>query len=265
MNLTTAQSQELDQKIAETWRRVQTERKILEATQLLRQATSNQDVLRRNEAKIRETERSLAYFEETLRELQTRKTQLMQRDDPSRFPGGAPPQVCPMRFQSSSPHPHYQVPPKEYDPTLRGRHTSSPEQGFPGSHPSQGSLLRNRQYTNLDLIKADTPFTPKKISKMLHQLEFKHQIELQYKQGIDKMAKLYHADGDKKSKADAEAKRFESDKKIQLLDSALKRYKNLHILDDVEDDENGAISLSFFVNTYIRSYRYQWKRQRTER
>ena len=89
----TAQSQEIDQKIAETWRRVQTERKILEATQLLRQATSNQDVLRRNEAKIRETERSLAYFEETLRELQARKAQLMQRNDPSRFPGGAPPQV----------------------------------------------------------------------------------------------------------------------------------------------------------------------------
>src|SRR5258705_884451 len=112
IELTTAQSQELDQKIAETWRRVQTERKILEATQLLRQATSNQDVLRRNEAKIRETERSLAYFEETLRELQTRKTQLMQRDDPSRFPGG-PPHVS--SFESPQPSDsqlNYQVPPK---------------------------------------------------------------------------------------------------------------------------------------------------------
>ena len=52
---------------------------------------------------------------------------------------------------------------------------------------------------------------------MLHQLEFKHQVEMQYKKGIDKMAKLYQADGDKKSKADAESKRVESDKKIQLL------------------------------------------------
>jgi len=64
---------------------------------------------------------------------------------------------------------------------------------------------------------------------------------MQYKKGIDKMAKLYQADGDKKSKADAESKRFESDKKIQLLESALKRYKNLHIIDDVgDDDDNGA-------------------------
>lgn len=88
-----AQSQEIDQKIAETWRHIQTERKILEAAQAFRQATSNQDVLRRNEAKIRETERSLAYFEDTLRELQARKAQQMQRDDPSRFPGSQLPQV----------------------------------------------------------------------------------------------------------------------------------------------------------------------------
>ncbi|EGN98034.1 hypothetical protein SERLA73DRAFT_109366 [Serpula lacrymans var. lacrymans S7.3] len=72
---------------------------------------------------------------------------------------------------------------------------------------------------------------------MLHQLEFKLQVELQYKKGIDKMAKLYQADGDKKSRADAESKRVESEKKIQLLQSALKRYKNLHILDDVEEEE----------------------------
>jgi len=62
----------------------------LEATQHLRQATSNQDVLRRNEAKIRETERSLAYFEDTLRQLQARKA---QQDDLSRSPGSSPPQV----------------------------------------------------------------------------------------------------------------------------------------------------------------------------
>ena len=76
---------------------------------------------------------------------------------------------------------------------------------------------------------------------MLHQLEFKHQVEKQYKMGIDKMAKLYQADGDKKSKADAEAKKVESEKKIQLLESALKRYKNLNIIEDAgaDDDEAG--------------------------
>ena len=61
--------------------------------------------------------------------------------------------------------------------------------GYPSGRSSQGDPPRGKTYTNLDLIKADTPFTPKKISKMLHQLEFKHQVEMQYKQGIDKMAK----------------------------------------------------------------------------
>jgi len=77
---------------------------------------------------------------------------------------------------------------------------------------------------------------------MLHQLEFKLQVEMQYKKGIDKMAKLYQADGDKRSRADAESKKLESEKKIQLLQTALKRYKNLHILDDVveEEDNNSA-------------------------
>lgn len=72
---------------------------------------------------------------------------------------------------------------------------------------------------------------------MLQQLEFKLQVELQYKKAIQQMTMLYQADGDKKSRQDAEIKRVESDKKIQLLQIALKRYRNLHILDDAEADE----------------------------
>ncbi|EKM79321.1 hypothetical protein AGABI1DRAFT_100325 [Agaricus bisporus var. burnettii JB137-S8] len=209
------QTNELDQKIQEVYKHIQTERKILEASQQLGRATLNQEVLGRNAAKIRETEKNLAYYEQTLRELQARKLQQqqqLQRDDPSRSGGILSPQV----------------PPKDYDQGHR-----SPDAGF---GPQPGSQ-RGKVYTNLDLIKADTPITPRKITKMLHQLEFKLQVEKQYKQGIDKMAKLYSADGDKKSKADAEAKKVESEKKIQLLNAALKRYKNLHILDDVMDND----------------------------
>ena len=54
------------------------------------------------------------------------------------------------------------------------------------------------------------------------------------------MAKLYQADGDKKSRADAESKRIESEKKIQLLQTALKRYKNLHVLDEEREEEEGS-------------------------
>jgi muconolactone delta-isomerase len=220
-------AQELDQKIQEVYRRIQTERKILEATQILRQATPNPDVLRMNDAKIKETERSLLYFENTLKELQARKLQLAERDDPSRSPpSGAlnlPRQTRHERDRSLPPTPPY------YGDDER----NPPDAG--------GTVPKAKPYSNLDLIKADTPHTTAKISKMLHQLEFKLQVEKQYKEGIAKMSSLYQADGDKKSRADAETKKIESDRKILLLQSALKRYKNLHILDEADDDEAGAI------------------------
>ena len=132
-------------------------------------------------------------------------------------------------------------------------------QGRQQSAPSRIKL------SNLDLIKADTPITPAKISRMLHQLEFKLQIEMQYKKGIDKMAKLYQADGDKKSKADAEAKRVESDRKIQLLQTALKRYKNLHVIDAVaDDDENGNIYLSGFLSILFDVRIRRWRSWRAQ-
>ncbi|MCO5597937.1 hypothetical protein L7F22_052023 [Adiantum nelumboides] len=72
---------------------------------------------------------------------------------------------------------------------------------------------------------------------MLHQLDFKLQIEQQYKMGIDKMAKLYQAEGDRKSKNDAESKRVESASKIRLLQQSLKRYKQLHVMDESAAEE----------------------------
>ncbi|CAO1628839.1 unnamed protein product [Parajaminaea phylloscopi] len=102
---------------------------------------------------------------------------------------------------------------------------------------SRMATTTRRNLTNLDLIKYETPLTTAKISRMLHQLEFKLQIEKQYKQGIDKMAALYQAEGDRKSRNDAESKRVESQSKIMLLQQALKRYKQLHVMDDGEDEQ----------------------------
>ncbi|OJT11523.1 Protein kinase C-like [Trametes pubescens] len=234
---------ELDQKIQDVYKRIETERKFLEASKLIRQATSNPDVLRKNDAKIREAERSLSYFEDTLRELHSRKM-MQQRDDHSRS------------SSTSSSQPGLPQSPRMPRPGEVNRYSggSSSASGYarngprsPELHASGGPPVddgygtpKPKTYTNLDLIKADTPHTTAKISRMLHQLEYKLQVEMQYKRGIDKMAKLYQADGDKKSRADAESKRIESERKIQLLQSALKRYKTLHILDDVEEEEEPA-------------------------
>ena len=70
---------------------------------------------------------------------------------------------------------------------------------------------------------------------MLSQLEFKLSVERQYKAGIEKMVKLYQDEGDRKSRADAEGRRIESNQKIQLLRQALKRYTDLHV--DIESSD----------------------------
>jgi classical protein kinase C len=77
---------------------------------------------------------------------------------------------------------------------------------------------------------------------MLSQLEFKLSVEKQYKDGIEKMAKLYQMEGDRKSRSDAEGRRIESNQKIQLLTRALRRYEDLHVdvenAADANDDES---------------------------
>lgn len=91
-----------------------------------------------------------------------------------------------------------------------------------------------------DLIKAETPHLGPRIQLMLSQLEFKLSVEKQYKDGIEKMVRLYQLEGDRKSKTEAEGRRIESSQKIQLLKQALKRHEDLHVDlgADLQDDDS---------------------------
>lgn len=60
-------------RIAEVYARIQTERRIMEGYQALRSATPNQDVIRQAESKIRDAQRNISYLEESLQDLQTRR------------------------------------------------------------------------------------------------------------------------------------------------------------------------------------------------
>lgn len=80
---------------------------------------------------------------------------------------------------------------------------------------------------------------------MLSQLEFKLSVEKQYKDGVEKMVRLYQDEGDKRSKADAEGRRIESKQKILLLKQALKRYEDLHVDMDSADAPDGKIMIPF--------------------
>lgn len=89
----------------------------------------------------------------------------------------------------------------------------------------------------LDLIKYDTPHLGPRIQLMLSQIQFKLNVEEQYLKGVEKMVQLYQMEGDKKSRADAAARRIESKQKIVLLKQALRRYEELHIDMDADSPD----------------------------
>lgn len=88
-----------------------------------------------------------------------------------------------------------------------------------------------------DLLRYDAPLSGPKISRMLNQLQFKLQVEEQYRKGIEKMAQLYRDEGDRRLKNETESKKRESENKIQLLKRALKRYETLRQFETGEEDE----------------------------
>ena len=94
---------------------------------------------------------------------------------------------------------------------------------------------------------------------MLSQLEFKLSVEKQYKDGVEKMVRLYQDEGDRKSKADAEARRIESNQKIQLLRQALKRYEDLHVdMDSANDSPDGEYRThNHIVGKEVNNIRYR--------
>ncbi|KAJ9099263.1 hypothetical protein QFC21_004144 [Naganishia friedmannii] len=106
-----------------------------------------------------------------------------------------------------------------------------------GQAGAAGTSGAAKNYTQLDLLRYDAPLSGPKITRMLHQLQFKLQVEEQYKRGIEKMGALYRDEGDKRLKNETEVKKVESQNKIQLLRRALKRYETLRLFEDAEDDE----------------------------
>ncbi|KAF7588217.1 Serine/threonine kinase [Aspergillus hancockii] len=228
-----------DDIIASVYRKIEREKALITAASNMRQSTDNPLVQQRVDANIRDGRKNIAYLEEKMRELQLRRdggSPTDKRLPPDPAGGPAPP---PKDFGSGYPG-H-----EEYDAS------GSYPQGGSGSMPS-GAPFRDPRpfapvpkarpnFTKLDLIKYDTAYLGPKIQLMLSQLEFKLSVEKQYKAGIEKMVRLYQDEGDRKSRADAEGRRIESNQKIQLLKQALKRYEDLHVdieSADAADDES---------------------------
>ncbi|CAG8902193.1 unnamed protein product [Penicillium nalgiovense] len=221
-----------DELIASVFRKIEREKALITAASNMRQSTDNPLVQQRVDANIRDGRKNIAYLEEKMRELQIRQMN-QEGGSPGQHGGPAPrPKITPGMLVS-----------KVMATTLR----VAPARCLPVPHsPTPDLMLRSRSRGPITrswvhLIKYDTPYLGPKIQLMLSQLEFKLSVEMQYKAGIEKMVRLYQDEGDRKSRADAEGRRIESNQKIQLLKQALKRYEDLHVdieSADAPDDES---------------------------
>ncbi|KAJ6036939.1 hypothetical protein N7540_001218 [Penicillium herquei] len=225
-----------DELIASVYRKIEREKALIAAATNMRQSTDNPQVQQQVDTNIRDGRKNIAYLEEKMRELQIRHMEQQSGGSP----GG--------QRQGPGPTP----PPKDsagyFGGEGDGMNYPQPGSGsmpsgapFPDPRPYAPAPKARPNYTKLDLIKYDTQYLGPKIQLMLSQLEFKLSVEKQYKAGIEKMVRLYQDEGDRKSRADAEGRRIESNQKIQLLKQALKRYEDLHVdieSSDAADDES---------------------------
>ncbi|KAH8705098.1 protein kinase c [Talaromyces proteolyticus] len=236
----------MDELIASVHRKIDREKALIAAATNMRQSTDNPMVQQGVDANIRDGRKNIAYLEEKMRELQIRKSGGASSGPPQLPPLGGNGEQFGFGGSPDAPAP----PPKDFGDT--GEYgdvgPGGYSQGGTGTMPSHapfadprpyGAIPKARpNYSKLDLIKYDTPYLGPKIQLMLSQLEFKLSVEKQYKAGIEKMVRLYQDEGDRKSRADAEGRRIESNQKIQLLKQSLKRYEDLHV--DIESSADNA-------------------------
>ncbi|KAL7627396.1 Serine/threonine kinase [Parahypoxylon ruwenzoriense] len=247
-----------DDAMANIYKKIEREKALINAANSMRQQTNNDDVRSRLDSQMREGRRNLQFFEEKLHDLQMKRlgqgVDSMSIGSPSTPVSSTRPISLDMRSDGEGPPP---PPPKDagawsgdmgsygslpYSQIGGHGDLMPPRHPFPPPGPTSSIPKLRPNFTKLDLIKYDTQYLGPRIQLMLSQIQFKLNVEEQYLKGIEKMVQLYGMEGDRKSKADAAAKRVESKQKIHLLKQALKRYEELHIDDfdspDSPDDDS---------------------------
>ncbi|GMF03851.1 unnamed protein product [Ambrosiozyma monospora] len=209
-----------DPVINDILRKIERERNLALGINNLRKETNNASVIQRCNTQIRETQKNIEYLEQTLRKLTLAQSSA----------GGS------SSGQDS-----------DNNSGLNSSDTLSPQNSNnnnslqnPRTRPN--AAVHKPTFTILDLMKYECPSLGHRIQYMLQQLEFKIQVEEQYKEANEKIYKLYQMDGDRRSIAMAEDGRNDGNRRIQLMKRSLKQYQSLFIdMDDVAR-ENAVIN-----------------------
>jgi hypothetical protein len=228
-----------EEAIQDISRKIEREKALINAAQAMRSQTNNEAVRSRLDSQMRDGQRNLQFFKEKLQEIQLRRVN-SGMDNMSLRAGGAdndsgPPPAPPPKDADSYGGDGGSYGNMQYSQIGQHGDLMPPRHPYAPPGPNSGAPKTRPNFTKLDLIKYDNPYLGPRIQLMLSQIKFKLDVEEQYLKGIEKMVQLYGMEGDRKSKADAAARRVESKQKIVILKQALKRYEELHI--DVESSD----------------------------
>ncbi|KAJ8123055.1 hypothetical protein ONZ43_g907 [Nemania bipapillata] len=249
-------------RIQEIQAKIDREKVFLNGASDMRRQTNNDSVRSRLDVKIEESQKLIDFFEGKLQDMVKKRDDMQMRrlghgmdnmSVSSSSTAVASGSGSDLRGDGEGPPP---PPPKDAGGwsgdrgsygSLQYSHIGGHGDMMPPRHPygpsGPGSSMPHPRpnFTKLDLIKFNTPHLGPRIQLMLTQVQFKLNVEEQYLKGVEKMVQLYGMEGDRKSKADAAARRVESKQKIHLLRQALKRYEQLHIDDlDSPDSPDGV-------------------------
>lgn len=257
-----------DEAVGNIQRKIDREKAMINGLNAMRQSTNNNAVLSKIEGQIRDGRRNIEYFESRLQEIQMRRmgsdvANMSLGGDNTLSPGhagqrGRNPITPPPKDGWSSYNDQDGAYGEIDQNQLSGGHGLMPPKApYAPPGPMMGPTKARANYSKLgmafqdrdwgalltlcvDLIKYDTPHLGPRIQLMLSQLEFKLSVEKQYKDGLEKMIRLYEIEKDRKSKVGTEGKLMESNQKIQLLKQALKRYEDLHVDIEGQDSPDGS-------------------------
>lgn len=145
-------------KIATLHSRIAKERKILEGFQALRAATTNADVIRTCEAKMRESNKTIGWFEDSLREFEDRRN--------NSFDATRPPGMGSQAVERDPRMRNLPLPPPGASPSYQQQIYQNERQpdGRPGSNNTAGAVVKQPKivYTNLGAFasRSDVVTTP---------------------------------------------------------------------------------------------------------
>ncbi|ODV85552.1 hypothetical protein CANARDRAFT_176000 [[Candida] arabinofermentans NRRL YB-2248] len=189
--------------ITDILRKIERERNIALGASNLRKETSNAMVIQKCNTSIREAQKNIEYLEQTLKKLRSQH---------------ASEQALASKEADDSN--------LDDDATLNDKDRSNKQ-----------LQVHTPTFTVLDLLKYECPSLGHRIQYMLQLLEFKIQVEEQYREANEKIYKLYQMEGDRRSIAAAADGRIEGDRKVQLMKKSLKQYQSMYIdIDEVSRD-----------------------------